>query len=216
MKYPCEIIKDLLPLYIDGVCSDESRKAVEEHLAECDECKAFFAEMKQDEITVDEQHEDIKIRSLKNIRKRILQRQLLFAGLAIVLVLSLSIIGAKVLKNQVEVVKPDSNLNVNMIDGSLITRLQSSRISEATSKRVTVSIDGKEFNYLFFYLTNSRWDEMTTGDEVFSEYVLCPKDKSAGDIDAVYYYAGEYESLEDLGNEELKAILETATMLYEK
>lgn len=216
MKYPCEIIKDLLPLYIDGVCSDESRKAAEEHLAECDECKAFFAELKQDEITVDEQHEDIKIRSLKNIRKRILQRQLLFAGLAIVLVLSLSIIGAKVLKNQVEIVKPDSNLSVNMIDGSLITRLQSSRISEATSKRVTVSIDDRELNYLFFYLTNSRWDEMTTGDEVFSEYVLCPKDKSAEDIDAVYYYAGEYESLEDLGNEELKAILLTATMIYEK
>ena len=32
MKYPCDLIRDLLPLYQDGVCSEESRAAVEEHL----------------------------------------------------------------------------------------------------------------------------------------------------------------------------------------
>ena len=40
MKISCEIIKDLLPLYYDGVCSKESMAMVEEHLAECDNCKA--------------------------------------------------------------------------------------------------------------------------------------------------------------------------------
>jgi predicted anti-sigma-YlaC factor YlaD len=35
----CEIIKDLLPLYQDGVCSNESRQAVEEHFAECENCQ---------------------------------------------------------------------------------------------------------------------------------------------------------------------------------
>lgn len=40
MKIYCEIIKDLIPLYHDGVCSQESRTMVEEHLAECDHCKA--------------------------------------------------------------------------------------------------------------------------------------------------------------------------------
>ena len=32
MYEPCALIQDLLPLYRDGVCSDESRKAVEAHL----------------------------------------------------------------------------------------------------------------------------------------------------------------------------------------
>ena len=31
----CEIIRDLIPLYLDKVCSEDSRKLVEEHLAEC-------------------------------------------------------------------------------------------------------------------------------------------------------------------------------------
>lgn len=34
----CGIVKDLLPLYADDVCSIESKKLVAEHLSECDEC----------------------------------------------------------------------------------------------------------------------------------------------------------------------------------
>ncbi|WP_052675796.1 zf-HC2 domain-containing protein [Paenibacillus sp. IHBB 10380] len=35
----CEIIKDLLPLYYDEVCSKESAAIVEEHLAACQSCQ---------------------------------------------------------------------------------------------------------------------------------------------------------------------------------
>ena len=35
----CGIIRDLLPLYHDGVCSPESRAEVEEHLKNCPECR---------------------------------------------------------------------------------------------------------------------------------------------------------------------------------
>lgn len=45
MKITCEIIKDLLPLYHDGVCSDDSRTVVAEHLLECDSCKAELQAM---------------------------------------------------------------------------------------------------------------------------------------------------------------------------
>ncbi|WP_138753947.1 zf-HC2 domain-containing protein [Paenibacillus sinopodophylli] len=35
----CEVIKDLLPLYIDKVCSRESATLIEEHLAGCSSCR---------------------------------------------------------------------------------------------------------------------------------------------------------------------------------
>ncbi|SFR00581.1 zf-HC2 domain-containing protein [Desulfoscipio geothermicus] len=38
-NYECEIIKDLLPLYADGVASDASLEMVERHLAECASCR---------------------------------------------------------------------------------------------------------------------------------------------------------------------------------
>ena len=35
----CKIIEDLLPLYADEICSDDSRTIVEHHVAECNECR---------------------------------------------------------------------------------------------------------------------------------------------------------------------------------
>lgn len=41
----CNIVRDLLPLYHDGACSQESRRAVEEHLAGCGTCRRLLADM---------------------------------------------------------------------------------------------------------------------------------------------------------------------------
>ena len=38
----CNIVRDLLPLYLDGETSEETAKMVEEHIAECDECRYYF------------------------------------------------------------------------------------------------------------------------------------------------------------------------------
>lgn len=47
-KITCEIIKDLLPLYYDEVCSVESARLVEEHLAECHICRLELDKIKAD------------------------------------------------------------------------------------------------------------------------------------------------------------------------
>ncbi len=46
MKKNCNIIKDLLPLYVDDICSEESKKIVEEHLETCNNCKKYLKELK--------------------------------------------------------------------------------------------------------------------------------------------------------------------------
>ncbi|MCM0647230.1 DUF3955 domain-containing protein [Clostridium swellfunianum] len=38
MRLSCEVIRDLLPLYYDKVCSKESSLLVEEHLTNCPQC----------------------------------------------------------------------------------------------------------------------------------------------------------------------------------
>ena len=44
----CKIICDLLPMYIDEVCSDETKELVEEHLKACPECRREYEQMKAD------------------------------------------------------------------------------------------------------------------------------------------------------------------------
>ena len=46
MKLSCHVTRDLLPLYHDGVCSDESRTLVEDHLRDCAECNAMLKELR--------------------------------------------------------------------------------------------------------------------------------------------------------------------------
>ena len=46
MKAECEVVRDLMPLYIDGVCSTESRALVEEHLSGCDACREMCGRMR--------------------------------------------------------------------------------------------------------------------------------------------------------------------------
>lgn len=51
MTVNCDVIADLLPLYADGVCSEESTKIVEEHLKICKNCKELLSNLQDDKET---------------------------------------------------------------------------------------------------------------------------------------------------------------------
>lgn len=46
MKHDCDIVRDLMPMCIDGTASDKARTMVEEHVQECPPCDRIYAEMK--------------------------------------------------------------------------------------------------------------------------------------------------------------------------
>ncbi|MGF9978009.1 zf-HC2 domain-containing protein [Viridibacillus arvi] len=43
----CNIIKDLLPSYIDEICSEDTAKLVEDHVQHCEECKQTLKRLQQ-------------------------------------------------------------------------------------------------------------------------------------------------------------------------
>ena len=55
MSLSCDVTRDLLPLYHDGVCSEESRALVEAHLKACPDCSAILAELRGE---IDLPHEE--------------------------------------------------------------------------------------------------------------------------------------------------------------
>ncbi len=50
MKTDCDVIRDLLPLYADDACSEQSRAMVNEHLLDCEACRAMLYQLKENEI----------------------------------------------------------------------------------------------------------------------------------------------------------------------
>ena len=74
MKKECAIVQDMLVLYEDDCLQEESRKMVEDHIAECQECRwVYEASEKMRDIQVQTQTEsDLQIqKSASQIMKKI-------------------------------------------------------------------------------------------------------------------------------------------------
>ncbi len=86
-KFDCEIIKDLLPLYADNVCSEKSLKIVEEHLKDCPECSEELRRIKECP-TVPSVDEDLE-KAVKNAGKMIKKgkKKTIIETVALVLIL---------------------------------------------------------------------------------------------------------------------------------
>lgn len=69
-KISCEIIKDLLPLYIDNVCSSDSIDIIEEHLKDCPLCEAELLNLQNNTDIKPEIDKDID-KAVKNANKKI-------------------------------------------------------------------------------------------------------------------------------------------------
>lgn len=69
-KTNCGIIKDLLPLYVDNVCSEESKNTVEEHIKDCPICEAELVKLQNAPEIKPEIDNDID-KAVKNAGKRI-------------------------------------------------------------------------------------------------------------------------------------------------
>lgn len=78
---PCGVIRDLLPLYTEDLCSEESRALVESHLKNCPDCRSVKESMKKTEPMPADSGE-----GLKKIRKELKNRKLRTAALAALLV----------------------------------------------------------------------------------------------------------------------------------
>ncbi len=72
MKTDCEVIRDLLPLYADDACSEQSRALVEEHLDECPACGEMLQRLKEDEIEngLLEEKESVISYAVRRFRRR--------------------------------------------------------------------------------------------------------------------------------------------------
>lgn len=85
----CEIIRDLLPTYIDGLTSRESNKEIHEHIETCEECGKVLEQM-QREVMGENQEGQTKDKSLmteinpfKKLKKRLIRISVVVILLAV-------------------------------------------------------------------------------------------------------------------------------------
>lgn len=211
MKYPCDVIQDLLPLYYDEACSKESCRIVEEHIRECDSCRKMYEELSAvgSEIPQFNDYEEQKANSLHKIKKAITRKQIISIIATIFALIVALNIAVSALKHSVQEIDSTVDISVRMADGNIMARLQGSKWHDATLKRIETG--GK--TYIFFALKDTKWDRLVTGSEMYSEYLICSKDKSADSVDEVYYYSGDYSDLE---YRDVNWLTEQSVLLWKK
>lgn len=68
-ELPCEVVKDLLPSYADGITDDKTSELVKEHLASCEPCRIALEAMRENEEEPSEK-ETAEIDFLKKSRRK--------------------------------------------------------------------------------------------------------------------------------------------------
>ncbi len=73
MKNDCNIVRDLMPLVIDGVASEESTRMVTEHVADCEPCAKVYADYQK---SLPEEDAKAEKREFEQAARKIKRRQM--------------------------------------------------------------------------------------------------------------------------------------------
>lgn len=101
MKYSCNLIRDLIPLYCDEICSEDSKEAVETHMEECEDCQKYYHEMKQPALVQqslqNSNYENQQIASMKKIKKKWKKKTYAFGIIGIIIGSVIVVVAIKLL-----------------------------------------------------------------------------------------------------------------------
>ncbi len=204
-KTDCDIIKDLLPLYEDNICSEKSKDLIEEHLIECEDCREYLDSLHEKLPPIEPSSEDAVIdetRFIKRIQRKIARQKLLACGILLLTVLAFCTIWDNTLIGEGIQKLPlfDKRIASDYIEPTQLYRLKDGRIFCTLKSEKPFSIssywidvspkyydqpcdDGKTI----LSLERSRWEEFWSSSASFTEmsYVLPLKEEvdSAASID---------------------------------
>lgn len=96
----CSIIQDLLPLYVDGVVSEDTAQVVEEHFETCEACRKTYEQMKQGlELPANPDLNQENFQALKTVKQTLKWKRIAVAATSALLTFVLVVSGYMVFQN---------------------------------------------------------------------------------------------------------------------
>ncbi len=118
LKLECDVVRDLLPLYIEGLTKEGSNEFLVKHIKDCRECKEVLDGLQKE--IIDENANkafEIKDKPSKKLVKRIRNRIIAFVVIALVMGVCLNTVGSYAFKiYQTRTVAADFLYNVSKGD----------------------------------------------------------------------------------------------------
>lgn len=190
-KISCNIVRDVLPLYLDDVVSDETKEMVEEHLKSCEACKKEAAIMKQDVILpINKNTQLAEAKVLKNLKVKIRWRKI---GVGIIsAILAVAVIASLLLFltfSKSYIPYDDTQFEIAELNGSIYACYRGEVFGgSVVHNPIPVKSDGEEKNVVIFYSYRTAWDDLKSffeNKENHDPYFIYLG--NADEIDAIYY-----------------------------
>lgn len=227
MKHQCGIIRDLLPLYHDGVCSAESRGAVDEHLTECNDCSEYYKKLLDERenfvVPEIEEHKADSFRAVQRRIKRSVRAAIFFAAAVLVICLILGMAMIMMSEKSKRIIEYDgSNITVSMKSEGLVATVRGAWYSGSHVKSVFMEDNGRQKLLKIFCLEEpDGWNVFAADKNETHNFTVAYADMDADRVDAVYYYSGalnegKLKGMEDMPPDELAELLGEMTLLWER
>lgn len=145
-KITCEVVADLLALYCDEVCSQDSRRLVEGHLKGCPDCQRMLQNMRAGGSVCGEgQHGEKIIKGMAATWKRSVLKSF-FKGLGAAACLVLLLVAGYwgLVRWPTVAIAPDAiKASADVSDGEFMVRVETTNGYKAVSMDLTATEDGK-------------------------------------------------------------------------
>lgn len=183
----CDLIRDLLPLYVDGAASKESARAVEAHVATCYECRRALQDMRAPTPLPAPDEEDMSFAvSLGQLREMRAKRRARYILLGIVVAAVLFALGMALFPSteaQLPRTRPLEEYEVSLVElkGDILEELELEGDAVMAifyapkpiewysySFSMTLALDGNYYDKIYFTALSRQPQE--TADEADSLY----------------------------------------------
>lgn len=154
-KITCEIIKDILPLYVDNAVSMDTKAMVEEHLAECESCKKEAEAMsKTIKIPIHKSVEKEQAEVLNNLKKIFKNKKIRISILSVLTTIGVfaGAYSALVLP-KIYIPYEEKEVSIEIVDGNVYANYKGTKEYEGS-----VGIAPTKDKKTAFYLYTNPWN----------------------------------------------------------
>lgn len=200
----CEIVRDLLPLYMDDVTSDVTKHAVDDHLAHCETCRKEAEKMRESLVLpINEKLQRSQANILKRIRKRFFRKKVVISLLSILAAVIL-LIGAYSYMTLHQTVIPydGETVTVRELNGEVYASCTSDIAAGSVACiPSSVVIDGERKEVVAVYFYQTLWSAYVEPHLPFREdateltFALGRIDGQGEQVDMVLYGDYDYQKL---------------------
>lgn len=178
MNVSCDVIRDLMPLYIEGLLTDDSVRLIEKHLESCEKCQHVLDEMTHSQSI----HVENTIEPLIKIKKVLRKRKAFIAMMTFMITLLLSTVFFSFLTSPKYIPYSEDLLQISdLSDGSVIVNFNETVTGYDVNAYSTESNTGTAYHM-------TTWT--TTLNEIMNsrgiENIIL--DGSRDSVSSIYYY----------------------------